>query len=144
MSQTISSAGKQTSARGLAPVFVLGCVRSGTTLLYHMLLSAGGFAVYLAESNVFNLLALRFGDLAARSNRENLLGVWLGSKLFRATGLNRQLIEEKIHPADPRRGHRFGRGWWLGQTRARHRTNQVVIGFGGVNGSVGGKEHADG
>jgi Sulfotransferase family len=84
------------SGRTTAPVFVLGCPRSGTTLLYDMLLSAGGFAVYLAESNVFNLLALRFGDLAARRNRENLLGVWLGSKLFRATGLNRQLIEQKI------------------------------------------------
>jgi len=70
--------------------------RSGTTLLYDMLLSAGGFAVYLAESNVFNVLALRFGDLAERSNREKLLGVWLGSKLFRATGLSRQLIEQKV------------------------------------------------
>ena len=43
-----------------APVFVLGCPRSGTTVLYHMLLSAGGFAVYRAESNVFNLLVPRF------------------------------------------------------------------------------------
>jgi hypothetical protein len=84
------------SERTRAPVFVLGCPRSGTTLLYDMLLSAGGFAVYLAESNVFTVLALRFGDLAERSNREKLLGVWLGSKLFRATGLNRQLIEQKI------------------------------------------------
>jgi hypothetical protein len=38
-------------------VFVLGSPISGTTLLYEMLLSAGGFAVYLAEANVFNLLA---------------------------------------------------------------------------------------
>src|SRR6202049_4464129 len=82
--------------RKRSPVFVLGCPRSGTTLLYDMLLSAGGFAVYLAESNVFNVLALRFGDLAARSNREKLLEVWLGSKLFLATGLNRQLIEPKV------------------------------------------------
>ena len=84
------------SERAKAPVFVLGCPRSGTTLLYDMLLSAGGFAVYLAESNVFNVLALRFGDLAERTNREKLLGVWLGSKLFRGTGLSRQLIEQKI------------------------------------------------
>jgi hypothetical protein len=82
--------------RKRSPVFVLGSPRSGTTLLYDMLLSAGGFAVYLAESNVFNVLALRFDDLAERSNREKLLGVWFGSKLFRATGLKRQLIEQKV------------------------------------------------
>src|SRR5579859_2504197 len=82
--------------RRTAPVFVLGCPRSGTTLLYDMLLSGGGFAVYLAESNVFNVLALRFGDLSDRSNREKLLRVWLGSKLFRATGLDAQQIEKKV------------------------------------------------
>jgi hypothetical protein len=82
--------------RRIAPVFVLGCPRSGTTLLYDMLLSAGGFAVYLAESNVFNLLAPRFGDLGARSNRQKLLRAWLDSKLFRASGLNSQQIEKKI------------------------------------------------
>lgn len=77
-------------------MFVVGCPRSGTTLLYDMLLSAGGFAVYLAESNVFNVLALRFGDLGERSNRQKLLRAWLGSKLFRATGLNAQQIENRI------------------------------------------------
>jgi hypothetical protein len=82
--------------RSTAPVFVLGCPRSGTTLLYDMLLSAGDFAVYLAESNVFNVLALRFGDLRIRHNREELLRAWLGSKLFRASGLDAQLIEKKI------------------------------------------------
>lgn len=61
-----------------------------------MLLSAGGFAVYLAESNVFNVLALRFGDLRVRRNREQLLRAWLGSKLFRASGLDAQIIEKKL------------------------------------------------
>ena len=84
------------SSRSMAPVFVLGCPRSGTTLLYDMLLSAGGFAVYLAESNVFNLLATRFGDLASRTNREKLWRAWAGSKLFRATGLNRSSIHKKV------------------------------------------------
>src|SRR6266571_4348750 len=79
-----------------APVFVLGSPRSGTTLLYDMLLSAGGFAVYLAESNVFNLLVPRFGDLGVRSNRQKLLEAWLGSKLYRASGLNSQQIKNKI------------------------------------------------
>lgn len=79
-----------------APVFVLGSPRSGTTLLYDMLLSAGGFAVYLAESNVFNLLEPRFGDLSSRANRKRLLESWLESKLFRASGLDAELIRQRI------------------------------------------------
>ena len=85
-----------TNNRSRAPVFVLGSPRSGTTLLYDMLLSAGGFAVYLAESNVFNLLAPRFGDLSSRANRERLLEAWLGSKLFRASGLRPEPIRQRI------------------------------------------------
>jgi hypothetical protein len=61
-----------------------------------MLLSAGGFAVYLAESNAFNLLGPHFGDLGRREGRQKLLRVWLGSKLFRATGLNAGQIEHEI------------------------------------------------
>jgi hypothetical protein len=90
------SGGEGTNKRRLAPVFVLGSPRSGTTLLYDMLLSAGGFAVYLAESNVFNLLAPRFGDFAAKQKREKVLRAWVNSKLFRATGLDAQEIERKL------------------------------------------------
>lgn len=77
-------------------MFVVGSPRSGTTLLYDMLLSAGNFAVYLTESNVFSLLAQRFGDLKSRDNRQKLIRVWLGSKLFRASGLDPELIERRI------------------------------------------------
>ncbi|MGD1021724.1 MAG: sulfotransferase [Candidatus Sulfotelmatobacter sp.] len=83
-------------ARENAPVFVVGCPRSGTTLLYNMLLSSGGFAVYLAESNVFNLLVPRFGDLSVRANRERLMDAWLQSKLFRASFLDAQQIRAKV------------------------------------------------
>jgi hypothetical protein len=83
-------------SRSRAPVFVVGCARSGTTLLYDTLMSAGGFAIYLGESNIFNLLAPRFGDLSVRKNRERMLDVWLGSRLFRVSGLERNQIEEKI------------------------------------------------
>jgi len=61
-----------------------------------MLLSAGGFVLYLGESNIFNLLAPRFGDLAIRENRAKMLEVWLGSSLFRISGLEREQIEDKI------------------------------------------------
>src|SRR5580693_4761714 len=78
------------------PVFILGSPRSGTTLLYHMILSAGNFAVYRTESNVFNLLAPRFGNLSVRRNREALMKVWLGSKLFTRSGLEANDIEHKV------------------------------------------------
>lgn len=61
-----------------------------------MLLSSGDFAVYLAESNVFNLLAPRFGDLAVKANRERLIDAWLQSKLFRASFVNEQQIRETL------------------------------------------------
>ena len=89
-----SSAGATTRSR--APVFVLGCGRSGTKFLYHTLLSAGGFAVYHAESNAFNLIGLRFGDLSRRDNRRQMLDAWLQSKLFQRSGLTREQIEPRM------------------------------------------------
>jgi hypothetical protein len=94
--QPASTINIPSSVRKLAPVFVLGSPRSGTTLLYDMLLSAGGFAVYLAESNVFNLLMPRFGDLRIQSNRKKIVEAWLGSKLFRASGLGAQAIRNRL------------------------------------------------
>jgi len=84
------------SARARAPVFVLGCGRSGTKLLYHTLLSAGGFAVYFAESNAFNLLGVRFGDLSRRSNRRSLLDAYYKSLLFERTGLRPEEIDQHV------------------------------------------------
>jgi hypothetical protein len=88
--------GQPPAAPNKAPVFVLGCPRSGTTVLYHMLLSAGNFAVYRAESNVLNLLAPKFGNLSSAENRRRLLDSWLRSKMFRVTGLDAHEIEQKI------------------------------------------------
>ena len=82
--------------RRKAPVFVLGCPRSGTTWLYHLLLSAGSFAMYHAESNVFNLLAPRFGSLRSARDREELMAHWIRSGPFRASGLDAAAIRAKI------------------------------------------------
>ena len=90
------SSNPQSRSRSRAPVFVLGCVRSGTTLLYHMLLSAGNFAVYRAESSVFNLLEPRFGDLSSPSNKKKLLEAWYESRLFTQSGLDKQEIAVKV------------------------------------------------
>jgi len=70
------------------PVFVLGAPRSGTTLLYHMLLSSGQFAVYMSETHVFNLVGPRFGDLSREANRKKLVDVWLRSFQFKRSGLD--------------------------------------------------------
>jgi hypothetical protein len=81
---------------GHAPVFVLGAPRSGTTLLYHMLLSAGGFAVFRAETHVFDLLGPRFGDFGKLRNRRRLLRQWLDTKSFRVSGLDAARVEDLV------------------------------------------------
>lgn len=87
---------RASTSRSKAPVFVLGSVRSGTTLLYHMLLSSGGFAVYRSESHAINLLEPRFGDLSKVQNRKKLMKAWLDSKLFHVSGLDAAQIEKKV------------------------------------------------
>ena len=44
------------------PVFVVGCPRSGTTLLYSMLIAAGGFAAYRKET-FFYVVSKRYAKL---------------------------------------------------------------------------------
>jgi hypothetical protein len=82
--------------RSKAPVFVLGCVRSGTTWVYHMLLSAGNFAVYRTESNVFNVLEPRAGDLRTEARRRKILHLWEPTRMFQRSGLDMAAIEPRI------------------------------------------------
>ncbi len=115
-----------------APVFVLGSPRSGTTLLYDMLLSAGGFAVYLAESNVFNLLAPRFGALSVRANRERLFEAWLGSKLYRASGIDpdrirRRIVEDCRNAGDVLRSVMEEICAWQGMTRWAENSPEAIL-----------------
>src|SRR5215470_19298867 len=78
------------------PVFVVGSARSGTTLLYHMLLSSGGFAHFFGEPAVFDLLVPKFGDLTSVRNRERVMNRWMGSKMHRASGLDGELMRRKV------------------------------------------------
>lgn len=94
------------SARSKAPVFVLGCGRSGTTLLYHMLLSSGNFAIYRTESNVINLLEPRFGDLRLDWNRRRLLKAWYDSRMYSLSGLDKGPLEARVK-AECRNGGDF-------------------------------------
>lgn len=84
------------SARSHAPVFVMGCHRSGTNLLYDTLLSAGGFAIHRGYLPVYKILIPRFGSLRRRQNREKLLQFWLQSESFRRSGLSEHYLEEQV------------------------------------------------
>jgi hypothetical protein len=84
------------SDRKHAPVFVMGCHRSGTNLLYDMLLSSGGFAIYRGFLPIYKILIPRFGSLANRRNREKILETWLRSKGFRRSGLDAEPLSARI------------------------------------------------
>lgn len=68
------------------PVFIVGCPRSGTTLLYSMLVSAGGFAFYRKETH-FYAVAPRFSELSSARARERFLQEFLGGYLGHVPGL---------------------------------------------------------
>jgi hypothetical protein len=78
------------------PVFVVGCHRSGTNLLYDTLLSAGGFALYRGYLPVYKMLVPRFGSLGKPGNRRQLMQTWLRSKGFRRSGLDAGELTAKV------------------------------------------------
>jgi hypothetical protein len=90
------TAGKQMESTSARPVFVLGCPRSGTTLLYHMILSSGDFAGYPFESDTFRLLGPKFPGLTFLRNRKRLLEFWLRSENGARSGLDRSDIEPRV------------------------------------------------
>jgi hypothetical protein len=94
-SLSVAKKGKDKDRTG-PPIFVAGSVRSGTTLLYHMLLSSGTFAHFFSEPAVFDLLVPRFGDLSVAKNRKRLMDSWIGSGMHRASGLEEDFIRSRV------------------------------------------------
>lgn len=84
------------NARNKRPVFVVGCHRSGTNLLYDTLLSAGGFAIYRGYLPIHKMLVPRFGSLGNLENRRCIIRVWLRSKGFRRSGLDAEALTSKL------------------------------------------------
>jgi hypothetical protein len=74
----------------------MGCHRSGTNLLYDMLLSSGGFAIYRGYLPFYKLLIPRFGSMENRENRKKILEVWLRSKGFRRTELDADKLSADV------------------------------------------------
>ena len=74
----------------------MGCHRSGTNLLYDMLLSSGGFATHRGYLPLYKILIPRFGSMKSRENRKKILETWLRSKGFRRTGLDAEELSVPI------------------------------------------------
>jgi len=84
------------SSRDRSPVFVVGSARSGTTLLYHTLLSSGSFAIYRGEPAAFDLLRPKFGDFRRRRNREKMINVWLRSSMCHIAGVDKKAVYKRV------------------------------------------------
>lgn len=74
----------------------MGCHRSGTNLLYDMLLSSGGFAIYRGYLPIYKVLIPRYGQMSKSANREKIAATWLRSKGFRRTGLEAAQLSARI------------------------------------------------
>jgi len=74
----------------------MGCHRSGTNLLYDMLLSSGGFAIYRGFLPIYKILIPRFGSMKSPANRERIVQTWLRSKGFRRSGLDARPLAERL------------------------------------------------
>jgi hypothetical protein len=85
-----------TFGRMRPPVFIVGCPRSGTSFLYHLLLSGGGFASFHTQMNVFDVLEPIYGDLSVTKNKKAMLREWLRSRAFEISGLSANEIEAKV------------------------------------------------
>jgi hypothetical protein len=86
----------ESDQRKTRPVFVMGCHRSGTNLLYDTLLSAGGFADYRGYLPVHKMLIPRFGDFTKLNNRQRAMQAWVRSKGFRRSGLDAEQLMVKV------------------------------------------------
>jgi LPS sulfotransferase NodH len=82
--------------RRTRPVFIMGCHRSGTNLLYDTLLSAGGFAVYRGYLPIYKILIPRFGSLENPRNRERIVNTWMQSKGFARAGVEAGPLSSKL------------------------------------------------
>jgi hypothetical protein len=87
---------KRIGERKRSPVFVVGCHRSGTNLLYDTLLSAGGFAIYRGYLPIYKMLIPRFGSLDRSESRRKIVEVWLRSKGFRRSGLEIGELSDRL------------------------------------------------
>lgn len=85
-----------TIERKRRPVFVMGCHRSGTNLLYDTLMSAGGFAIYRGFLPLYEVLIPRFGSPDNTNNRANIIETWMRGKGFERAGVEPAALSSKL------------------------------------------------
>lgn len=71
-----------------SPIFVVGSARSGTTLLYSILLSSGEFALYQAETLLLEVCKPKYGNLRVARNYQRFINDWVRSKQFSRSALD--------------------------------------------------------
>ena len=76
------------------PVFIVGCPRSGTTWLYHLLLSSGSFAIYRSETQFYNQFGPAFRGFRSENQRKSFLDQWQQSEFFLRSGLDADSFRE--------------------------------------------------
>lgn len=64
--------------------------------MYHLLLSAGGFAEFHTQMNAYDVLGPIYGPLDSAKNRKHMMADWLQSKAFQVSGLIAAEIEAKV------------------------------------------------
>ncbi len=78
------------------PIFVLGSSRSGTTLVYSILLSSGEFALYESESHMLAKYAIKYGNIRKKKNFNLFMNDWIHSKQFARSGLDPNVFKREI------------------------------------------------
>ena len=73
--------------KGYRPVFIVGSPRSGTTWLYHLLLSASQFAIYRSESQVYSRFAPAINGMLSSVKRRPFIDSWIETEFFVRSGL---------------------------------------------------------
>jgi LPS sulfotransferase NodH len=94
--ESSASAPGSHTERKRRPVFVMGCHRSGTNLLYDTLLSAGGFADYRGYLPIYKILIPRFGSLENPRSRRKIVDTWMQSKGFARAGVQAAPLSSKL------------------------------------------------
>jgi Sulfotransferase family len=82
--------------RNRRPVFVVGCHRSGTNLLYDTLLSSGNFAVYRGYLPVYETLLPHFGSLSNSRNRKQIVETWMRGKGFARADVDAETLSSTL------------------------------------------------
>jgi len=80
----------------MQPVFIVGAPRSGSSYVYHLLLSAGGFAEFRTQMNYYDVLEPICGSPSSPASRRRMLREWLNSKAFQISGLKAEEVEKKV------------------------------------------------